>query len=222
MSRPTCIACGGDDIRPRRRQGRKILHRTIGIELPSDLPVPTCLGCGAFFVDAKSKELRTILDAKYLDELRIRARWAIGVLCPSHLSQRHLERLLGLSQGYLTRMRSGEGNPSSTLVALLGILALNSSLLSDLESFWHREPRLGTPQGRPPTHTGGAMTAEQLLNVHRYAEGNMKQTATILGVSVGYAYALLRMARRAVTNGAVSPNPPAKEFTSHQPKGVDQ
>ena len=54
-----------------------------------------------------------------------------------HISQRQLERLLGLSQGYLSRLRSGAGNPSPELVSHLALLAKDpSTRLSELQRYW--------------------------------------------------------------------------------------
>jgi hypothetical protein len=61
---------------------------------------------------------------------------AIDTLTPSHISKRRLELLLGLSQGYLSRLRSGSGNPSPTLVYTHVILALDpATRLAELEKF---------------------------------------------------------------------------------------
>ena len=40
-------------------------------------------------------------------------------------SLRKLERLLGVSQGYLSKLRAGTNNPSPELTLLLGLLASN-------------------------------------------------------------------------------------------------
>ena len=50
--------------------------------------------------------------------------------------------LLGLSQGYLSRLRSGGGNPSPELVSNLALLAQDpKTRLSELERYW-AEPTL--------------------------------------------------------------------------------
>jgi len=176
------------------------------MELPCDYPVPTCTSCGAFFVELVTEpELRNLLASQYMDSLRLRVRWAIDGLCREHISQRHLELRTGLSQGYVSRLRSGAGNPSSELTALLALLALNPSLLSDLERFWALSDtqldRVASAKGQgrsPQKRTGGTMTADQLLSVHRNGGGDIRQTANMLGVSRRYAYQLVREARSAV------------------------
>lgn len=58
-------------------------------------------------------------------------------------SQRSIERLLGLSHGYLSRLGRGAGNPSPALIALLTLLA------NDPNRFAELEPRPASP------HTNG-------------------------------------------------------------------
>jgi transcriptional regulator with XRE-family HTH domain len=52
-------------------------------------------------------------------------------------SLRQIELLLGLSQGYLSKLRSGTSNPSPELTLLLGLLASNPrQVLQRAEEFW--------------------------------------------------------------------------------------
>lgn len=54
-----------------------------------------------------------------------------------HISQRRLERdVLGLSQGYLSRIAAGKGNPSLALVALLSLLAREPHHLKTIRRLW--------------------------------------------------------------------------------------
>jgi transcriptional regulator with XRE-family HTH domain len=48
-------------------------------------------------------------------------------------SKRSIERLLGLSQGYLSRLGRGAGNPSPALIALLTLLANDPTRFAELE-----------------------------------------------------------------------------------------
>ncbi|PSM31696.1 helix-turn-helix domain-containing protein [Haliangium sp. UPWRP_2] len=63
---------------------------------------------------------------------RKRIRRAIDRLTHSRRSQRSIERLLGLSQGYLCRLRAGDGNPSPALIAVLLLLANDPRRLDEL------------------------------------------------------------------------------------------
>lgn len=70
---------------------------------------------------------------------RARGAKAIRRLMHSR-SQNELERLLGLSQGYLSRLAAGAGNPSAALVALLTLLANDPSRIGELEQSPARSP----------------------------------------------------------------------------------
>ena len=60
----------------------------------------------------------------------------------THLSQRKLERLLGLSQGYLSRIASGAGTASRPLMTLLCLLAARpKERLAELTRFFGEPPK---------------------------------------------------------------------------------
>jgi len=55
------------------------------------------------------------------------------------VSQRRLERLLGLSQGYICRLKAGKQTPSLPIVALLALLAASpEKRLQRLSALWER------------------------------------------------------------------------------------
>ena len=49
------------------------------------------------------------------------------------ISQRRLEAILGLSQGYLSRLAHGNGTPSPPLIALLTLLANDPARLAEID-----------------------------------------------------------------------------------------
>ena len=58
----------------------------------------------------------------------------------------YYEGLLGLAQGYLSRLLAQAGNPSSPLVLLLGLIAQDPQVrLSEVQAYW-RAPRPESPQ----------------------------------------------------------------------------
>jgi hypothetical protein len=74
-------------------------------------------------------------------ELRQRAEAALRQIS-RHISQRALERLLGLSQGYLTRMRFErlDAAPSVPLVALLALLSVDpAQRIKELRTYWAQQ-----------------------------------------------------------------------------------
>ncbi len=104
----------------------------------------------------KSVKPRTapqITKEAFLADLRTRARIAVDILS-HHISQRKLERLLGLSQGYLSRLRACVSNPSAELVANLAMLCQDPpTRLLELERFWELPAKEWPPPAMPATRT---------------------------------------------------------------------
>lgn len=118
--------------------GQTVRYRNLaGVPLPPEVAVPTCPRCLVRVLDADTTErLAPLLHQAYEEELRRRVRESIDVLM-QHKSQRGLERLLGLSQGYLSRLRAGTGTPSAELVSHLALLARDPvARLEELEGYW--------------------------------------------------------------------------------------
>lgn len=85
-----------------------------------------------------------MLAAVYLDSLQTLAKESLRKLTERNaetkrcfISQRQLELVLGLSQGYLSRLLSGRGKPSTPLVLLLDLLSLSpKQTLREVRRFW--------------------------------------------------------------------------------------
>lgn len=123
------------------RKGRSIPYKNIdALALPDDLQLPTCPRCHQEFLDEEARaELLRLLPDLYAAELRHRVRIAIGKL-QAYASQRQIEQLLNLSQGYLSRLRAGSGTPSAELVSHLALLALDPpARLKELRTFWRTQ-----------------------------------------------------------------------------------
>ena len=131
-----CPCCGRHAVRPTVHPGRVCRYRNAVLTLPADLPVPTCRRCKHRILSFESvPELAAALEATYRAELVRRAAAAIeqlGRVC----SQRKLEVLADLSQGYLSRLRAGDGVPSPVLVSLLALLSGEPSRLEELARYW--------------------------------------------------------------------------------------
>ena len=104
----------------------------------------------------KSVKPRTapqITKEAFLTDLRTRVRIAIDILS-HHISQRRIEHLLRLSQGYLSRLRAGVSNPSAELVVNLAMLCQDPpTRLLELERFWALPAETWPPPAKPPTRT---------------------------------------------------------------------
>lgn len=133
-----CACCGNRTVRPRVGAGRFKPYRMMpALALPDDFPIPTCSRCRAEYIDGPTADaLSHALLAAFEEDLRRRARAAVAEVC-GHISQRRLEKLVGLSQGYLSRLHGGHGTPSAALVALLTLLARDPLVrLRELEISW--------------------------------------------------------------------------------------
>ena len=151
MGRPlvlpfACIRCGANRVTPRQGPGRTYTYRVFpALMVPEDVEIPTCGRCHAMYIDAQTAAtLEPVLAAEYKRQLSRKAQQAITQLSP-RISQRRLEKLIDLSQGYVCRIQGGHATPSGPLVVLLALLARDSALLNWVESYW-AEPSLPEPQ----------------------------------------------------------------------------
>lgn len=140
-ARRTCRECGAGTVRLVARPGRTWRYRRLSLEVPPDFEIPTCDACGEEWLDRdQAQALDAALRAQYADRLRELFRLAVNVL-RTRRSQRELERLLGLSQGYLSKVLAGKKVPSEALVAGLVLIAKSPDRrLRELETTWGLEP----------------------------------------------------------------------------------
>jgi hypothetical protein len=111
-------------------------YRNTALTLPAELCVPTCRRCKHRILSFDAApELAAALETAYRAELVRRATAAVtqlGRVC----SQRKLEVLVDLSQGYLSRIRAGDGVPSAALVSLVALLSAEPTRLEELARYW--------------------------------------------------------------------------------------
>jgi hypothetical protein len=112
------------------------------LPVPKDLLIPTCDHCGSEWIDdAIAKALDEVLPRVYANEVHKRFIAALEkVLMTSDIPQRRIERLLGLSQGYLSRLKNDRGEPSPQVVSALTLLAQDPvHRLRELDQLWGPE-----------------------------------------------------------------------------------
>jgi hypothetical protein len=116
------------------------VFRNARLAIPPDFEVPTCDQCGAEWLDhSTAKRLNEVLEGTYRRRLTAAAKRSLSRI-REHTSQRALEVLLGLSQGYLSKLLSGKRAPSAELVAGLVLVARDPKRrLSELGRFWTKE-----------------------------------------------------------------------------------
>ena len=148
MTKPKpCPACGAEGTVERRaRKGRHRTYRGVDVELPATLKLTDCSACNELWLDdAESDAYSAAIDDAYDAELRRRACEALAVIEPV-ATQRHLEQLLHLSHGYLSKLKNEAKAPSATLVGQLALLAADpKKRLAELERFWSATTKKAAP-----------------------------------------------------------------------------
>ncbi|MBL9044756.1 MAG: hypothetical protein JNM83_24305 [Myxococcales bacterium] len=119
-----CPRCRRAAVRERGETGRTMAYRVFAdLALPDDVPITTCVECSATYFDAATiAALGPTLTNQYNKRLLGLARAALRQI-KQHLSHRRLELLMGVSQGYLSRVKTKPVFVSAPLVALLMLIA---------------------------------------------------------------------------------------------------
>lgn len=141
MAARICPSCEKGTLRAVALAGRTMKHRNLlEVPVPADFPIPTCDHCGAEVVGFQlAEKLDAVLEDQWQVELAKKAAIDIARLQEAR-PLREWERLLGLSSGYLSKLRGGKGS-GAPLTALLALLANNPKRAAELESLW------GWPEG---------------------------------------------------------------------------
>jgi hypothetical protein len=133
-----CMECGAVAVLPTAKGGRFTRYHAVPkFEIPAELEIPTCQECGTEWVDEDTAErLDSALEERYSKLLIDRATAAIEQLRAAGFSQSHIEEILGLSQGYISKLRSGK-RPSESLVVSLALYAREPSRIKETERLWN-------------------------------------------------------------------------------------
>ncbi len=131
-----CHACSQGEVVLKAEPGRTTRYKTIpNLPIPADLEMRTCDHCGErWFTPADAKRIDAALEVVYRQELLARVR----AVLPAAKDADRIERDLGLSRGYLSRLRSGRKIPSEPLVAILTLIHQQPSVLKLVEAMWER------------------------------------------------------------------------------------
>jgi len=108
------------------------------LAVPNTLAIPTCDHCGNEWIDPKTAEaIDEALQGAYAEELHKRLEAALVAIASAEITQRRLEQVLGLSLGYLSRVRAKRGDASAQLVSTLVLIAEDPKpRLSALDRAW--------------------------------------------------------------------------------------
>lgn len=136
-----CPECGEGQVSPLARFGRRWRYRTIpDLPIPANLEIPTCSSCDADYIDLETaKRLDRALAPAYEEAMRRKATQSLDILAERGIRQRNIEPLLGLSNGYLSKIRGGK-ETSPPLVSILMLLASDPQLIERLKKLWEVSP----------------------------------------------------------------------------------
>lgn len=171
MTERPCSACGRGTIVPARGPGRIVGFKQIpGIEIPADFPIPTCTQCGVPSLDKNTlRKMDRALDGAYRERLAEELIAALQLLEEHEISQRELENALGLSPGYLSKLKHRKEVPSAALVAVLMLLAARPSRIKELRNYWTRGfenvPHVVPSPNAAVSMSGGLPSAEKAVVV---------------------------------------------------------
>jgi transcriptional regulator with XRE-family HTH domain len=147
-----CAECGRREVAPLPRSGRTSPYKNFtALPIPSDLEIPTCSHCGAEWIGAMDAErIDAALEKEAAAVLSRLAREAIAAIGET-ITQGALEERLGLSAGYLSKVKRGREVPSPWLVSALALLAVRPKRLNELANVW-------TTLALPPRLTSDDLT----------------------------------------------------------------
>ncbi|WP_434299352.1 hypothetical protein [Corallococcus exiguus] len=139
-----CPSCNKGEVREVAQPGRRTHFRNIpDLEIPAHVAIPTCSNpeCGEEWINhATAKRIDAAMAEVYQSVVASKVEDAIGKLKPV-IPQRDLERLLGLSGGYISKVKSGK-ETSAPLVSTLMMLAVSPwQRVEELRGLWRTKPR---------------------------------------------------------------------------------
>ncbi|HEV7587662.1 MAG TPA: helix-turn-helix domain-containing protein [Longimicrobium sp.] len=124
----SCYFCGEGIIAPRNLRGSVLQYRDEReIPVEADVFVPTCDVCGESLLDDDtSKALDAVLEPAYRRLRAERLQQELGLaLSALKITQGDLERLLGLSPGYVSKLLKGKRVAETALYRFVHLLNAN-------------------------------------------------------------------------------------------------
>jgi hypothetical protein len=113
------------------------------LELPRETAIPTCSHCGEQWIDDETGEaIGKAAEKAFRAALLEKADEAIHILRSTRYPQRVVEKLLGVSAGYFSKVRGADRDPSPHLVAALMLLANDPGRVEELRVLWSTDTHL--------------------------------------------------------------------------------
>jgi hypothetical protein len=138
MKAKKCYECGQGTIQPLAVAGRIMAYKTLrDLEVPATLEIPTCDNCGSEWInDTVAEAIDEVMEPVYRAELAAMAKRAIEAI-GLVIQQKELEQVLGLSAGYISKIKQGERQPNPDLVATLCSIATHPERrLKEIRDAW--------------------------------------------------------------------------------------
>lgn len=144
MTKFRCVQCREGMVRPMTGPGRTTWMGNLReLPIPDQIATLGCESCGAQYIGAEAASVTEAVRPTYEARLRELAASAADALLRAGSRSGDLERLLGLSQGYLARVRSRKA-PSEGLTLLLMLLAEKPrARLAEARRLWERASNAG-------------------------------------------------------------------------------
>ena len=132
-----CAECSTGTVRSSARAGRLAKYRTLSLPVPATLEIPTCDNCGTEWInDTTAKAIDASLGLEYHARMR---EVLTRALDDSDVPKAALERVLGLSQGYISHLTTtGDKTPSEALALAILTLAHDQVAFRRVESLWQK------------------------------------------------------------------------------------
>lgn len=121
----TCYFCGEGTIAVRNVRGHELPYKDArAVRIEQDVEVPTCDICGEMLPDeAATGKLEKALSVSYASMRRRQLLEEIDrILAELDISQTELERILGVSPGYVSKIKTGRRTPEPVLFRFLHLL----------------------------------------------------------------------------------------------------
>ena len=131
-----CHNCHKGTVTMLARPGRTAPYKSIpNLLVPEDLEIQTCDHCGEEWMTPEdATRIDAAMNSVYQQELLRRLR----AVLPDAKEASRIERDLGLSRGYLSRLRKSTRPPNESLLAILALFRQHPSTLRQVEAFWQQ------------------------------------------------------------------------------------
>lgn len=133
-----CRECGEGTVRLVTEPGRRTTYKFIELDVPSSVAIPVCDHCGTeWHNDTTAEAFDEAMEQAFRSELAVIAQRALERIDAAGVRQSDVERAIGLSAGYLSKIKRGERAPEPVLVAQLAIISMDpAARLADAQKVW--------------------------------------------------------------------------------------